>query len=56
MQDLFEDGACDGFVIGTSSLPMGLRNFVDLIVPELQRRGIYRTEYTGATFRDNLRA
>lgn len=56
MQDLFESEACDGFVIGTSSLPMGLRNFVDLIVPELQRRGLYRTEYTGATFRENLRS
>lgn len=56
MQDLFESEASDGFVIGTSSLPMGLRNFVDLIVPELQRRGIYRTEYTGSTFRENLRS
>ena len=56
MQDMFESEACDGFVIGTSSLPMGLRNFVDLIVPELQRRGIYRTEYTGSTFRENLRS
>jgi FMN-dependent oxidoreductase (nitrilotriacetate monooxygenase family) len=55
MQDMFESGACDGFIIGTSSLPMGLRNFVDLIVPELQRRGLYRTEYTGASFRENLR-
>jgi FMN-dependent oxidoreductase (nitrilotriacetate monooxygenase family) len=55
MQDMFETGACDGFIIGTSSLPMGLRNFVDLIVPELQRRGLYRTAYTGATFRENLR-
>ncbi len=56
MQDIFESGACDGFVIGTSSMPMGLRNFVELIVPELQKRGIYRKEYTGATFRENLRA
>lgn len=56
MQDMFESGCCDGFVIGTSSLPMGLRNFVDLIVPELQRRGLYRTEYTGSTFRENLRS
>jgi alkanesulfonate monooxygenase SsuD/methylene tetrahydromethanopterin reductase-like flavin-dependent oxidoreductase (luciferase family) len=56
MQDIFETGACDGFVIGTSTMPMGLQNFVDLIVPELQRRGLYRKEYTGATFRENLRA
>jgi alkanesulfonate monooxygenase SsuD/methylene tetrahydromethanopterin reductase-like flavin-dependent oxidoreductase (luciferase family) len=56
MQDMFETGACDGFVIGTSSLPMGLRNFVELVVPELQRRGLYRTSYTGSTFRENLRS
>lgn len=56
MQEMFEDEACDGFVIGTSSLPMGLRNFVDLVIPELQRRGIYRTEYTGANFRENLQS
>jgi FMN-dependent oxidoreductase (nitrilotriacetate monooxygenase family) len=56
MQDLFESDACDGFIIGTSTSPMGLRNFVDLIVPELQRRGLYRTEYAGSTFRGNLRS
>jgi FMN-dependent oxidoreductase (nitrilotriacetate monooxygenase family) len=56
MQDIFESHACDGFVIGTSTSPMGLRNFVDQVVPELQRRGLYRTEYTGSTFRDTLRS
>jgi FMN-dependent oxidoreductase (nitrilotriacetate monooxygenase family) len=56
MQDLFEADACDGFIIGTSTSPMGLRNFVDLVVPELQRRGLYRTEYAGSTFRENLRS
>ena len=56
MQEIFEAEACDGFVIGTSTSPMGLRNFVDLVVPELQRRGLYRTDYSGATFRENLRS
>jgi FMN-dependent oxidoreductase (nitrilotriacetate monooxygenase family) len=56
MQDIFESEACDGFVIGTSTMPMGLSNFVDLVVPELQRRGLYRTEYEGSTFRENLRS
>jgi FMN-dependent oxidoreductase (nitrilotriacetate monooxygenase family) len=56
MQDVFESGACDGFVIGTSTSPMGLRNFVQQVVPELQRRGLHRTEYTGSTFRENLRS
>jgi FMN-dependent oxidoreductase (nitrilotriacetate monooxygenase family) len=56
MQDIFESAACDGFVIGTSTSPMGLQDFVDQVVPELQRRGLYRTEYQGATFRENLRS
>jgi len=56
MQDMFETGCCDGFVIGTSTSPVGLRKFADLIVPELQRRGLFRLAYDGATFRDNLRA
>lgn len=54
MQDFFESGACDGFIIGTSTSPMGLRNFVDHVIPELQRRKLFRTEYTGGTFRENL--
>ena len=36
------------------SLPAGLNDFVDKVVPELQRRGIYRTEYEGKTLRENL--
>jgi FMN-dependent oxidoreductase (nitrilotriacetate monooxygenase family) len=56
LQDMFESEVCDGFVIATSSMPMGLTNFVKLIVPELQRRGLYRTEYRGSTFRGNLRS
>ncbi len=50
MQEIFEAQACDGFVIGTSTSPMGLRNFVDLVVPELQRRRLHRSEYTGNDF------
>ena len=56
MQSMFESDCCDGFVIGTSTMPMGLVNFVDLVVPELQRRGLYRTAYEGRTFRENLRS
>jgi FMN-dependent oxidoreductase (nitrilotriacetate monooxygenase family) len=56
MEDRFHTGCGDGFVIGTSSMPYGLKNFVRLIVPELQRRGLYRTEYEGKTFRENLRS
>ena len=35
-------------------LPAGLDDFVERVVPELQRRGIFRTEYEGPTLRDNL--
>ena len=35
-------------------LPAGLDDFVDKVVPELQRRGIFRTEYEGTTLRENL--
>jgi FMN-dependent oxidoreductase (nitrilotriacetate monooxygenase family) len=56
MQAMFEAAACDGFVLGTSTTPMGLRNFVEQVVPELQARGLFRTAYSGATFRENLRS
>ena len=44
----------DGFNIMFPFLPAGLDDFVDKVVPELQRRGIFRTEYEGATLRENL--
>src|SRR5580658_3285044 len=50
---LFTD-ACDGFNILFSYLPGGLDDVVDKIVPELQRRGIFRREYEGTTLRENL--
>ena len=37
-----------------AALPGGIKDFVDLVVPELQRRGLFRTEYEGATLRQNL--
>lgn len=36
------------------SLPDGLNDFVDLVIPELQRRGLFRTDYEGTTLRDHL--
>lgn len=54
MQNWFEQNACDGFNIMFPYLPEGLEDFVDRIVPELQRRGIYRTRYEGTTLRENL--
>jgi FMN-dependent oxidoreductase (nitrilotriacetate monooxygenase family) len=44
----------DGFNVMFPYLPGGLDDFVDLVVPELQRRGIFRREYEGATLRENL--
>ncbi len=35
-------------------LPGGLNDFVDLVIPELQNRGLFRTEYEGATLRENM--
>ena len=47
-------GAVDGFTIMGSTLPYELTTFVDQVVPILQRRGRFRTEYTGHTLRDHL--
>jgi alkanesulfonate monooxygenase SsuD/methylene tetrahydromethanopterin reductase-like flavin-dependent oxidoreductase (luciferase family) len=55
LQDLFETKCCDGFIITQALSPGGLIDFVDSVVPELQRRGLYRREYTGRTFREHLR-
>ena len=54
MSDWFGQGAADGFNFMAPILPGGLDDFVTLVVPELQRRGLYRTRYEGATLRDNL--
>lgn len=53
MQAWFEC-ACDGFVIQAATMPGTYEDFVRLVVPELQRRGLYRTEYPGKTLRDTL--
>ena len=50
---LFSDGS-DGFNVMFPYLPAGLDDFVDKVVPELQRRGIFRREYEGRTLRENL--
>jgi len=55
LQDLFESQCCDGFVICPSVSPGGYTQFVKTVVPELQRRGIFRTEYAGKTLRENIR-
>jgi len=54
MQEWLETEASDGFTIQFPYLPAGLFDFVEQVVPELQRRGIFRREYEGATLRENL--
>ena len=54
MEEWLETRACDGFNVMFPYLPGGLDDFVDRVVPELQRRGLFRTEYAGRTLRENL--
>lgn len=54
MEQWFRNEGADGFNIIPPYLPDALDDFVELVVPELQRRGLYRTAYEGKTFRENL--
>lgn len=54
LQEWFENEAADGFNVMAPTFPDGLKDIVDLVIPELQRRGIFRTEYEGSTLRENL--
>ena len=54
MEDWFKTEACDGFNITPTHLPAGCEDFVELLAPELQRRGLMRTNYDGRTLRENL--
>jgi alkanesulfonate monooxygenase SsuD/methylene tetrahydromethanopterin reductase-like flavin-dependent oxidoreductase (luciferase family) len=54
LEEWFTAPACDGFVIGPTHQPGAFEDFVKYVVPELQRRGIYRKDYAGTTLRDHL--
>ena len=54
MEEWFNDGAADGFNICPTHFPGGLQDFADLVIPELQRRGLFRTAYEGTTLRASL--
>jgi FMN-dependent oxidoreductase (nitrilotriacetate monooxygenase family) len=56
MEDWFRAGVCDGFIIWPTVSPLMFEEFGRMVVPELQRRGLVRTEYGSGTLRDNLRA
>lgn len=49
-----EDKACDGFVLMPADMPASLNNFADYVIPELQKRGVFRKEYSGKTLREHL--
>ncbi len=54
MEAWFDSGACDGFVIAATHSPGAYEDAVRLVVPELQRRGVFRKEYRGSTLREHL--
>lgn len=54
IQQWFELEAADGFVVMPPYMPGGAERFLDQVVPELQRRGIFRTDYQGSTLREHL--
>jgi alkanesulfonate monooxygenase SsuD/methylene tetrahydromethanopterin reductase-like flavin-dependent oxidoreductase (luciferase family) len=54
MEAWFTGRACDGFVLAATHMPGAYESFVRLVVPELQRRGLYHKEYVGTTLRENL--
>ncbi len=55
LEDWFKDGGADGFILPPTVFPATLEEFGRTVVPELQRRGLFRTGYQGRTLRENLR-
>lgn len=55
LEEMFAAEACDGFVLQGNITPGMFEDFGRMVVPELQRRGLFRTEYAHATLRENLR-
>ena len=54
MEAWFNEEAADGFNVMPAHLPLGLTDFIDQVLPELRRRGLFRHEYEGHSLRDNL--
>jgi len=54
LEHWFTTEAADGFNILAPTFPHGLKDFADLVIPELQRRGLFRTQYSGYTLREHL--
>lgn len=56
LQEMFEARICDGFVLAPTMFPGMFEEFCRSVVPELQRRGLFRTEYAGRTLRENIQS
>ncbi|MGK2911803.1 MAG: LLM class flavin-dependent oxidoreductase [Sphingobium sp.] len=54
LEDWFTSGACDGFMMSGATVPYAFANICDYLIPELQRRKLFRSEYEGRTLRENL--
>jgi FMN-dependent oxidoreductase (nitrilotriacetate monooxygenase family) len=54
LEDMFVNRGCDGFVVAATYVPGAYADFVDHVIPELQRRGLYHKDYAGPTLRQNL--
>jgi len=54
LEHWFAAPACDGFVLSATHVPGAYEDFVRFVVPELQRRGLFRKDFAGATLRENL--
>ena len=50
----FNTKACDGFVVAATHVPGTYEDFCEMVVPELQSRGVFHEEYSGTMLRDNL--
>ena len=54
IEESFTAGEADGFMVSAAQTPGTFNDFVDAVVPELQRRGLFRTDYSGSTLREHL--
>ena len=54
LEELFAERVCDGFVVAASHIPGGYADFVQYVIPELQKRGLFHQDYQGMALRENL--
>ena len=54
LEEWFTSGACDGFVLAATHMPGAYEDFARLVIPELQRRSLFRRDYPGTTLRETL--